>query len=65
MKKAAFVISIIALIIQVFTCIALGIEIFVVSAPNPDTMITEAIIMGICLVIEIICVFYRLYANKQ
>ena len=55
MKKAVFGIQILVLIIALFVVVLLGFEIY--GHRNPDNMIIEAIILGICLVVNIICAF--------
>jgi divalent metal cation (Fe/Co/Zn/Cd) transporter len=63
MKKAVFGIQILVLIIALFVVVLLGFEIY--GHRNPDNMIIEAIILGICLVVNIICAFYKLYIDKK
>ena len=49
--------------IQFFAVVLLGFEIY--EHMNPDNIIIEAIIIGICLVINLICTFYKLYTDKK
>ncbi|MDE7017721.1 MAG: hypothetical protein K2P65_09130 [Lachnospiraceae bacterium] len=63
MKKAVFWIQILVLIVEFFVVALLGFEVH--GHMDPDNMIIEAIILGICLGINIICVFYKLYIDKK
>ena len=64
MKRIMFWLSIIAVIIQIFSCISMGIEIFITPGFNSDAIIIEAYIMGVCLIVEIVCTLYRIYSSK-
>ena len=48
---------------QVFVVVLLGFEIH--GHMDPDNMMIEAIMLGICLGINIICAFYKLYIDKK
>ena len=63
MKKIIFWTNIVVLMIQFFAVVLLGFEIY--EHMNPDNIIIEAIIIGICLVINLICTFYKLYTDKK
>lgn len=63
MKKAVFWIQILVLIVEFFVVVLLGFEIY--GHMNPNNMMIEAIMLGICLGINIICVFYKLYIDKK
>ncbi len=63
MKKAIFWIQILILIIEFFVVVLLGFEIQ--GHMDPDNMMIEAIVLGICLGINIICAFYKLYIDKK
>lgn len=47
-----FWLLIIAVIIQIFACISIGVEIFIRTGLNSDSIIIEASIMGICLIVD-------------
>lgn len=64
MKRIMFWLAVVAVIIQACACIAMGFEIFIATHLNPDAIIIEAYIMGICLIVEIACALYRLYSSK-
>ncbi len=63
MKKTVLWIQILVLIVEIFVVVLLGFEIH--GQMNPDNMIIEAILLEICLVINIICAFYKLYLDKK
>ncbi len=63
MKKAVFWIQILVLVIEFFVVVLLGFEIH--GHMDPDNMMIEAIMLGICLGINIICAFYKLYTDKK
>ena len=63
MKKAIFGAQIVVLMIQFFCVILLGFEIY--GHMNPDNMTIEAIILGICLIVNVICAFYKLCTEKK
>lgn len=65
MKRITFWLAVAAVIIQACACIAMGFEIFTATHLNPDTVIIEAYIMGVCLIVEIACALYRIYAGRQ
>ncbi|MCM1055192.1 MAG: hypothetical protein NC394_06690 [Bacteroides sp.] len=64
-KRIMFWLGIVVSIIQVCACIAMGFEIFIATHMNPDAIIIEGYIMGVCLIIEIVCGLYRAYSSKQ
>jgi len=63
MKKVVFWIQIVVLMVMFFATVLLGFEVY--GHMNPDPIMIEAIIIGICLAVNIICAFYRLYAEKS
>lgn len=63
MKKAVFWIQILVLIVGLFVGVLLGFEVH--GHMDPDNMMIEAIMLGICLVINIICAFYKLYRKQR
>lgn len=63
MNKAVLGIQIVVLIAEFFAVILLGFEIY--GHMNPDSIMIEAVIIGICLVINFICVFYKLYTERK
>ena len=63
MKKTVLWIQILVLIVEIFVVVLLGFEIH--GQMNPDNMIIEAILLEICLFINIICAFYKLYLDKK
>lgn len=65
MKQIVSWLAVVALIIQVCACIAIGLEIFVATHLNPNIVIIEACFMGVGLIVEIVCVLYRAYLNRQ
>lgn len=52
MKKAVLWIQILVLIVEFFVVVLLGFEVH--GHMNPDNMIIEAVMLGICLTINII-----------
>lgn len=62
MKKAVFWVQIVVLVITAFAVALLGFEVY--GHMNPDNIMIEAIVIGICLAVNIICTFYRLYTKK-
>lgn len=63
MKKAIFWVQIVVVMIQVFSVVLLGFEIY--GHMNPDNIMIEALIIGICLIVNMICAFYKLYTEKK
>lgn len=63
MKKAVFWIQILVLIVGLFVGVLLGFEVH--GHMDPDNMMIEAIMLGICLIINIICAFYKLYRKQR
>ena len=63
MKKAIRWIQILVIIVQLFVVVLLGFEVY--GKMNPDNMIIEAIIIGICLAANIICAFLRYAYDKK
>lgn len=63
MKKVICLVQMIVLMIAVFAVALLGFEIY--GHMNPDNIMIEAIIIGICLVVNMICAFYKLYTEKK
>ncbi|MCI8601415.1 MAG: hypothetical protein HFE45_07460 [Oscillospiraceae bacterium] len=63
MKKAIFWIQILVIIVELFAVILLGLEIY--GQMNPDKMIIEAIVIGVCLAINIVCAFCKLHTDKK
>lgn len=63
MKKAIFWVPIAVLMIQFFCVALLGFEIY--GHMNPNNIMIEAIILGICLVANMIYAFYKLYTEKK
>lgn len=64
MKRIMFWLSIITVIIQIFSCISMGVEIFITPGFNSDVIIIEAYIMGVCLIVESVCALYKIYSSK-
>ena len=62
-KKAIFWVQIVVLMIQFFCVVLLGLEIY--GHMNPDNITIEAVILGIGLIINMVCAFYKLYAEKE
>ncbi len=65
MKRIMYWLSVVAVIIQACACIAMGFEIFVATHLNPDIIIIEAYLMGVCLFVEIVCILYRVHSSKR
>lgn len=63
MKKAVFWIQILVLIVELFTVFLLGFEIH--GHMNPDNIMIEAIVIGICIAINIVCSFYKLHIDSS
>jgi membrane protein YdbS with pleckstrin-like domain len=63
MKRVMFWLQIIVLIIEVFAVTLLGFEVY--GHMNPDHIIAEAIVIGGCLVVNLVCVLYRLYKTRS
>lgn len=63
MKKIVFWIQIVVLMVQIFAVVLLGFEVY--GHMNPDNIMIEAIIIGICLAINLICALYKLYTDKK
>ena len=63
MKKAVLWIQILVLIVEFFVVVLLGFEVH--GHMNPDNMIIDAVMLGICLTINIICTFYKLYIDRK
>ena len=63
MKKAVIWIQILVLIVEIFVVVLLGFEIH--GQMTPDNMIIEAVLLAICLVINIICAFCKLCMDKK
>lgn len=63
MKKAVFWIQILVLTVEFIVVVLLGFEVH--GRMDPDNMTIEAIILGACLIINIICAFYKLYTDKK
>lgn len=63
MKKLLSVVKIVVFIVPIFLVILLGLEIY--GDMNPDRIILEARLIGVCLIFELIYVFYKLYAEKR
>ncbi len=61
MKKAVSWIQILVLIMEFFVVVLLGFEVH--GHMNLDHMMIKATILEICLVINIICAFYKLYID--
>jgi uncharacterized membrane protein len=64
MKRIMYWLAVVAVIIQACACIAMGFEIFVATHLNPDVIKIEAYLIGVCLIVEIICNFYRVHSSK-
>ena len=63
MKKAVLWVQIAVLIIQVVCVVLLVFEIY--GHMNTNNIITEAVILGICLIVNIVCAVYRLCIEKK
>lgn len=48
--------------VALLTVIVLGFEIH--TRMNPDYIIVEAYIIGICLVVNMVCAIYRFFSSK-
>ena len=65
MKRIMYWLAVVATIIQACACIAMEFEIFVATHLNPDAVIIEAYLMGVCLIVEIVCILYRVHSSKR
>lgn len=63
MKKLVFWIQTIVLMIQAISVILLGFEVH--GKMNTDNIIIEAYIIGICLLANVACTFYKLCIEKK
>lgn len=63
MKRGIVFVQIAVLIIEMLAVVLLGLEVY--GHMNPDNIMLEAIIIGICLLVNLICVFYKLYTEKK
>jgi hypothetical protein len=62
LKKDVFWIQIIVLTVEFFAVVLLGFEVY--GHMNPDKITIEAITIGLCLAVNLICTFYKLYTEK-
>ncbi len=65
MKPIMYWLAVVAVIIQACACIAMGFEIFVATHLNSDVIIIEAYLIGVCLIVEIVCILYRVHSSKR
>ena len=63
MKKVVFWIQIIVLIVEFFAVVLLGFEVY--GHMNPDKITIEAITIGVCLAVNLICTFYKAVYRKS